>query len=85
MRRILRYQDRGESAAWEIDVGRRHLSRKEKESMKFLAKSLGSTVFSLVGGWLGAFAGFEASLVLSLIFSVMGWYGTKYLLNRYLD
>jgi hypothetical protein len=53
--------------------------------MKFLVKTLGSTVLSLAGGWLGGFAGIEAALVVSLVFSIVGWYGTKYLLNRYLD
>ena len=53
--------------------------------MKFLAKTVGSTVLGIFGGWLGGLVGTGTSLLIGLVFSVAGWYGAKHLLNKYLD
>lgn len=53
--------------------------------MNFLAKTVSSTVLGMVGSWVGGFMGMGASLLIGFIFSIAGWYGAKYLLNKYLD
>jgi len=53
--------------------------------MKFLVKTVGSAVLGMFGGWIGGYVGMGTSLFASLIFSIVGWYGAKYLLNSYLE
>lgn len=53
--------------------------------MQFLVKSIASTILGMIGGWLGGYAGFGTSLFISFVFSVIGWYGAKHLLKKYLD
>jgi hypothetical protein len=51
--------------------------------MKFLIKSIASTVFGMAGGWLGDFVGFATGLFLGFAFSVVGWYWAKNKLEKY--
>jgi len=53
--------------------------------MKFIAKSVSSTVFGMIGGWLGGYVGLGTELLSGLVFSIVGWYWAKYMLNKYLD
>ncbi|MGD0282698.1 MAG: hypothetical protein ABSB95_10080 [Dissulfurispiraceae bacterium] len=53
--------------------------------MKFIVKTLGSTVLGLAGGWLGGFVGVGIGLFAGLICSIIGWYWAKNLLDKYLD
>lgn len=53
--------------------------------MKFLLKSIGSTAFGVLGGWIGGLFGFAAGLYLSFIFSIVGWYLAKYLCAEFLS
>ena len=50
--------------------------------MKFIIKSIVSTLFGLVGGWLGDFIGLGTSLILGFILSIVGWYWAKHQLEK---
>jgi len=53
--------------------------------MQFLVKTIGSTVFGIIGGWLGSFVGLGTSLFVGLILSIVGWYLAKHLWNEYME
>lgn len=48
-----------------------------------MIKTLGSTVLSMIGGWLGGLIGLGAGLFAGFVFSIIGWYWAKYLLDKY--
>ena len=50
--------------------------------MKFIFKSIGSSVAGMLGGWLGNFVGIGTSLFLGFTLSIVGWYLTKYWLDN---
>ena len=51
--------------------------------MKFIIKTLISTGFGMIGGWIGDFMGMGMSLILGFIFSIIGWYWAKFQLEKY--
>ena len=53
--------------------------------MQFIVKSVSSTVFGIIGGWLGGYVGLGTALFSSLVLSIAGWYWAKYMLDKYLD
>jgi|GEM_PF-1225031 len=53
--------------------------------MQFIVKSVSSTVFGIIGGWLGGYVGLGTELLSGLLFSIVGWYWAKHMLNKYLD
>ena len=51
--------------------------------MKFIIKSVASTIFGMAGSWVGNFIGLATSLILGFILSIVGWYWAKnYLENN---
>ena len=53
-----------------------------KSHVRFLLKSIGSTALGFLGGWLGGLIGFSTGFCISLVFSTMGWYLTKYICDE---
>lgn len=53
--------------------------------MKFLIKSIGSTILGALGGWLGSFIGIGTGLFLGIVMSVVGWYAAQFFWNEYMD
>jgi hypothetical protein len=63
---------------------RRLRTRNGRSHVRFLLKSIGSTALAFLGGWLGGLIGFSTGFYLSIVFSITGWYLTKYLCHEYL-
>ncbi len=57
----------------------------KENNMKFIVKTLVSTVLGMAGGWLAGFIGFGAGLIAGFVCGIIGWYWAKYLLDRYLE